>query len=185
MDVGKEAYKRYLNGDKSAMAELIRNYRDGLILYLNTVTGNIGLAEELAEETFVKLGTRRPKDKGSGSFKTWLYTIGRNMAIDCLRRQSKNAHVPIEDVEQSLADAEELEDRIIKDERRIAVHKALDKLNDNYRQVIWLTYFEDLTAKQAAMVMKKNPHAVEVMLSRAKEALRNQLRKDGFEFEDL
>lgn len=185
MDVGSETYKRFLNGDKSAMAELIRNYRDGLILYLNTVTGNIGLAEELAEETFVKLGTRRPKDKGSGSFKTWLYTIARNLAIDCLRRQSKNAHVPIEDVEQSLAEEEELEELMIKDERRIAVHKALDKLNENYRQVIWLTYFEDLTAKQAAEIMKKNPHAVEVMLSRAKEALRNQLRKDGFEFEDL
>ncbi len=185
MDVGSETYKRFLNGDKSAMAELIRNYRDGLILYLNTVTGNIGLAEELAEDTFVKLGTRRPKDKGSGSFKTWLYTIARNMAIDCLRRQSKNVRVPIEDVEQSLADEEELEERMIKDERRIAVHKALEKLNENYRQVLWLTYFEDLTAKQVSEIMQKNPHAVEVMLSRAKEALRNQLRKDGFEYEDL
>ena len=185
MDSGSEAYKRFLGGDKNAMAELIREYRDGLIMYLNTIVRDISLAEELAEETFVKLGTRRPKDKGSGSFKTWLYTIGRNMAIDCLRRQSKNASVPIEDVEQSLAEEEELEELMIKDERRIAVHKALEKLNENYRQVLWLTYFEDLTAKQAAMVMKKNPHAVEVMLSRAKEALRNQLRKDGFEFEDL
>lgn len=185
MDVGKEAYKRFLNGDKSAMAELIRNYRDGLILYLNTVTGDIGLAEELAEETFVRLGTRRPKDKGGSSFKTWLYTIARNLAIDCLRRRSKTTHVPLEDVEQSLAAEEELEELMIKDERRIAVHRALDKLNENYRQVLWLTYFEDLTAKQASEIMQKSPHAVEVMLSRAKETLRNQLRKDGFEFEDL
>lgn len=92
MDVGSEAYRRFLNGDKRAMAELITEYRDGLILYLHTIVDNISLAEELAEETFVKLGTRRSKDKGNGSFKTWLYTIARNMAIDCLRRQSKNAY---------------------------------------------------------------------------------------------
>ena len=185
MDSGSEAYKRFLSGDKNAMAELIENYRDGLIMYLNSIVGNISLAEELAEDTFVRLGTRRPKDKGSGSFKTWLYTIGRNIAIDCMRRQSKNSHIPIEDIEQCLTDEQELEELIIKDERRIAVHKALSRLNDNYRQVIWLVYFDGMTAKQAGAVMKKKPHAVEVMLSRAKNALRIQLGKDGFDIEDI
>ena len=49
MDVGSEAYRRFLNGDKRAMAELITEYRDGLILYLHTIVDNISLAEELAE----------------------------------------------------------------------------------------------------------------------------------------
>ncbi len=184
MDKGSEAYKRYLNGDRNAMAEIITEYRDGLIMYLNTVLRDISLAEDAAEDTFIKLGTRRPRDKGKGSFKTWLYTIGRNIAIDSLRRQPETADLTIEELEQSLADEEELEERIIKDERKIAVHRALEKLSDNYRQIIWLVYFEDLTVKQAAAVMDKKTHAAEMLLSRAKEALRNQLGKDGFDLEN-
>lgn len=185
MDKGSEAYKRYLNGDRNAMAEIITEYRDGLIMYLNTVLRDIGLAEDAAEETFIRLGTRRPKDKGKGSFKTWLYTIGRNIAIDCLRRQPDKTEVTIDELEQSLADEESLEELVIKDERKIAVRKALDKLNENYRQIIWLVYFEDLTVKQAAAVMNKKTHAAEMLLSRAKETLRTQLGKDGFDYEDL
>lgn len=71
------------------MVEIIKEYKDGLIFYLNSIVGNIHTAEELAEDTFVLLGTKKPRDKGTGSFKTWLYTIGRNIAIDSLRRRRK------------------------------------------------------------------------------------------------
>ncbi len=185
MDKGSEAYKRYLKGERGAMAEIIGDYRDGLILYLNTVVGDIHLAEDLAEDTFIKLGTRRPRDKGKGSFKTWLYTIGRNIAIDCLRKQPEKVSVTLEELEQSLADEDSLEELVIKDERRKTVRRTIDKLNASYRQIIWLVYFEDLTVKQAAAVMGKKTHAAEMLLSRAREALRDQLGKDGFDLENL
>ncbi|MBQ5563953.1 MAG: RNA polymerase subunit sigma-24, partial [Clostridia bacterium] len=73
MDNGASSYRRFRNtGDESALIEIIRDYKDGLILYLSSIVGNIRTAEELAEDTFVLLGTKKPKDKGSSSFKTWL-----------------------------------------------------------------------------------------------------------------
>ena len=74
---------------KNGLVEMTREYKDGLIFYLNSIVGNIHTAEELAEDTFVLLGTKKPRDKGIGSFKTWLYTIGRNIAIDSLRHKRR------------------------------------------------------------------------------------------------
>lgn len=70
-DNGASSYRRFRDdGDESGLVEIIRDYKDGLIFYLNSFVGNIYTAEELAEDTFVLLGTKKPKDKGKGSFKT-------------------------------------------------------------------------------------------------------------------
>ena len=91
MDNGACSYRRFReDGDESGLEEIIIEYRDGLIFYLNSFVKNILIAEELAEDTFVLLVTKKPKDKGLGSFKTWLYTIGRNIAINYLKRKDRN-----------------------------------------------------------------------------------------------
>ena len=64
MDKGSLAYRRFLEGDESGLEQIIVSYKDGLILYLNTLVGDIALAEDLAEDTFVRLFTRKPRDKG-------------------------------------------------------------------------------------------------------------------------
>ncbi len=86
MENGASSYRRFLDGDDSGFVEIVRDYKDGLILYLSSFTGDIYLAEELAEDTFVKLGIKKPRFSGRSSFRTWLYAIGRNAAIDRLRR---------------------------------------------------------------------------------------------------
>lgn len=64
MDNGASSYRRFCNeGDDSGLVEIIVNYRDGLILYLNSFVGNIHIAEELAEDTFVLLGTKSRRTK--------------------------------------------------------------------------------------------------------------------------
>ena len=73
MDNGESSYRRFRDeGDESGLAEIIREYRDGLIFYLNGFVGSVHIAEEIAEDTFVLLGTKKPRDKGKGSFNTRL-----------------------------------------------------------------------------------------------------------------
>mgnify|MGYP000136154873 FL=1 len=125
MDNGASSYRRFCNeGDDSGLVEIIVNYRDGLILYLNSFVGNIHIAEELAEDTFVLLGTKKPKDKGTSSFKTWLYTIGRNIAINHLRRRSRFSLVSVDDCSELESEEESLEAAVIKEEQKISVHRG-------------------------------------------------------------
>lgn len=82
MDNGASSYHRFReNGDETGLVEIIRDYKDGLIFFLYGIVNDLYLAEELAEDTFVLLGTKKPRDNKKGSFKTWLYTIGRHIAI--------------------------------------------------------------------------------------------------------
>ena len=63
MDDGESSYRRFLDGDDNGFVEIVRDYKDGLILFLNSFVNNIDVAEELTEETFVKLGIKKPKYK--------------------------------------------------------------------------------------------------------------------------
>ena len=101
MDIGVESYRRFLGGDDTALAELIHEYRDGLILFINRYVNDLHTAEELTEEVFFRLVTKKPGVYEKSSFKTWLYTVGRNEAVSFLRHHK---HVSLDSCEE-LSDA--------------------------------------------------------------------------------
>jgi len=185
MDNGASSYRRFLDGDYKGLEEIVKNYRDGLILYLNGIVGDISVAEELAEETIVKLLTKKPRFSEKYSFKTWLYTIGRNAAIDYLRHNAKVSNMSIEDLENNIQDESNLEKLYIIEERKIIVHKILKKLNPEYRQVLWLLYFGGLSNTETAVVMKKSTRQMKNIVYRAKNALRAEFDKEEFIYEEL
>ena len=104
------------------------------------------------------LGIKKPKDKGKGSFKTWLYTIGRNVAVDYLRRNSKRTEISTEDCPGLVCEEQNIEIAYIKEERKITLHRALGKLKSEYRQILWLVYFEDFSIKQEKDQLPHPPH---------------------------
>ena len=185
MDNGASSYRRFLDGDEAGLIEIIRDYKDGLMLYLNGFVDNIYTAEDMTEETFVKLVVKRPKFSAKSTFKTWLYAIGRNVAIDYTRRLSKTAGRPIEAYHHRLSDEERLERSYLREEQKVMVHQALKKLRPEYRQVLHLIYFEDFYHSQAAAVMGKNKRQIENLVYRAKLSLKSVLENGGFHYEEL
>lgn len=184
MDNGASSYRRFLDGDDKGIAEIVGDYKDGLILYLNGYVNNIFVAEELTEDTFFRLITKKPKFSGKSTFKSWLYAIGRNVAVDYVRHNSKKLNTPIEDMENYLSEEESLEQSYIKEERKITVHRALSELPSDYRTVIWLVYFEGFSSRETATVLKKNERQVKNLLYRAKQSLKSKLEKEGFNYEE-
>ncbi len=185
MDNGAGSYRRFLEGDENGIIEIIRDYKDGLILFLNGFTQNICVAEELMEETFVRLLVKKPKFSPRYSFKTWLYTIGRNTAIDYLRRNSKSVNMTDEEMQNILSEKESIEQAYIREEEKIVVHRAMSKLNSEYRQVLYLMFFEDFSTEQISAVMKKSKRQIGNLIYRAKMSLKSQLEKEGFVYEGL
>ncbi len=182
MDNGARNYRRFLDGYDSGIVEIVEEYKDPLILYLNNYVNNIHTAEELAEDSFFKLMVKKPRFSGKSSFKTWLYAIGRNVAMDHVRRTSKLADELTEDV---IAAEEDLERSYLREEQKIILHRRLAELKPEYREVLYLTYFEEQTNDQAAKIMKKSKRQIEMLVYRAKQSLRNQLEKDGFVYEEF
>lgn len=184
MDNGASSYRRFLEGDNAGMAELIREYKDGLALYLCSITRNICEAEELMEETFVRLAVNKPEYTGKSSFKTWLYTIGRHLAIDYVRRRKWIADIPVHEC-YKLTDEQDLEAIYIREEQKVELRSAMRKLKPDYQQVLWLIYFEEFSNAEAAVIMHKSKRQIENLLYRAKVKLKNELEKGGFRYEGL
>ena len=185
MDNGASSYRRFLDGDDKGIAEIVGEYKDGLILYLNGYVNNIFLAEELTEDTFFLLITKKPRYSGKSAFKSWLYAIGRNVAVDFVRHHSKALHTPIEDMENYWSEEQSLEQSYIKDERKRIVHQLLSELTADYRIVLWLVFFEGFSNKEAAAAMKKSDRQIKNLLYRAKQSLKSKLEKEGFVYEEL
>ncbi len=183
MDKGAKHYERFLCGDKNAIADIITEYRTGLELYLYSVFGDIAVAEEITQETFVKLFTKKPKFRGKSTFKTWLYAIGKNSAVNYMKKSSRNISLDEALTQTAQSDVAALEELYFADERKKAVHRALGKLKKEYKEVLWLTYFEGMSNKESAAVMNKSVHNIHTLLTRARQALKKQLEEDGFDYE--
>lgn len=185
MDNGASSYRRFLDGDDKGIVEIVGDYKDGLILYLNGYVNNIFVAEDLAEDTFFRLIIKKPRYSGKSTFKSWLYAIGRNVAVDFIRHNSKLLNIPIEDMKNYLSEEQNLEQSYIKEDRKIAVHKALSELAPDYRTILWLVFFEEFSRKEVAIIMKKSDRQIKNLLYRAKQSLKSKLEKEGFVYEEL
>lgn len=185
MDNGASSYRRFLSGDDDGIVQIIKDYKDGLMLYINNFVQNIHIAEDLTEDTFVKLIARRPRFSGKSTFKTWLYSIGRNVALDHLRKDAKLPTVSAEEALLLVSDETDVARNYLRTEQKLQVHNALKRLNSQYRQVLYLVFFEDFQKEQVAVVLRKSKKQVENLVYRAKLSLKQELEKEGFAYEDL
>ena len=183
MDNGESSYRRFLAGDNEGMLEIVCEYQTGLTLYLNSYVQNIHEAEDLTEDTFLELMIKRPKYSGKSSFKTWLYTIGRNITAKYLRKQKHLDVVPLE-LQEYLAEEDNIEGNYIKTERNQIVHQALHNLKLEYRQVLFLSFFEEFSISEISVIMKKTEKQIKNLLYNSKIALKSELERSGFDYEE-
>ncbi|MCR5730010.1 MAG: sigma-70 family RNA polymerase sigma factor [Ruminococcus sp.] len=184
MDNGLSSYNRFLSGEKDAIDEIIKNYKDGLVFYLYGITKDMQLAEESAIDAFVKLYVDKPKFKGNGAFKTWIYTIGRNKAYDAMRKLSKMQWENIDDA-YDISDGNDIEENVAENETRNYLRKIVSKLKPEYSQAIYLVFFENFTNDEAAKIMNKSNKQIRDLLYRAKTTLKKELAKEGMGFYGL
>lgn len=175
-DRGAEYYKRFLNGDESAFEEILLDYRQGLMFFINRYVHNVTVAEDIAADVFAEIIFKPKRYNFKVSLKTYLYMIGRSRALDWLRKEPKRSGISFELIarEQS-GEARSLEEAVIANEEKRQLYCAMKQLPQDYQTVLHLVYFEDMKYEEAAAVMKKSVKQVENLVYRAKRALKNAM----------
>jgi len=176
MENGASSYLRFLEGDKTGFAEIIKEYTNGLILFIDTIVDDIHISEDIVNEVFLRLYTDKPKYKKEYSFKTWLYAIGRNKALDYLRKRKRQDCVPIE-TSFYISDKTDIESDYINDEQNRFIHQCIKVLKKEYKDVLFLVYFEELSNDETAKVIGKSSRQVSQLLYCAKKALREEMER--------
>ena len=182
MDKGNQSYQRFMAGDKQGLVEIIELYSDSLAAFINGFVHNESTAEDLMQDTYLELIKKEHHFKGESQFKTWLFKIARNKAIDHIRKNRRI--IPVDDTFVFNAElCESVEQTVVNAEKNKAVRSAMVQINPLYSQVLYLSFFEGMNNAEISLVIGKNKRQVEMLLYRAKESLKKTLEKEGFEYE--
>ena len=173
MENCESSYRRFLAGDEAAFDEILDACKDSLIFFLCRYVKSVAIAEEIAADTFALLIVKPDRYDFSVSLKTWLFTVGRNRALDYLRRQNLRRILPLEEaIELPGSDEDDPEALFLQKERDIALHRAMDRLKPEYQTALHLVYFENLSYEETGRVLKKSRKQIENLVYRGKNALR-------------
>ena len=181
MDNDVNSYERFLQGDTGGLEELVERHNTNLILFIHSFISDLTVCEDLAADTFLELILKKHKFIPRFKFKTWLFKIARNNAVDYLRKHNKHKSVPLEDIDDKLTASYTPEEILLKSERDKQLHRVISTLHSQYKQILHLIYFEDMSYEQAGKVLKKNGKQIKNLVYRAKQSLKIELEKVGFE----
>lgn len=171
-------YQRFLNGDQEALTILVERYANPLILFINTYTKDYHTAEDLMEDCFVELLVKKPAFRGESKFKTFLFQIAKNKALNTINRKKRFIWMSEEDAQHELREEATVLDDLQASEEKRKLYAAIKQIPENYAQAIQLIYFEELTYEEAAEIMGKTKKQIDNYIFRGKKALEKILRKE-------
>ena len=138
------------------------------------------LAEDLAQETFLRAYRRRDSLREQGARTSWLYRIATHVALDRLRQVARRAPLEsdteLDQVDVPEPDSPSLQQTVERDEMSGCVQDYLTRLPDPYRAVILLHDMEELTASEIAQLLDVSLATVKIRLHRARQKLRSALQ---------
>lgn len=173
---------RILEGDRDRFTELVKRYEKRVVNYVYRITHRYEEAHDLAQDIFVKVYLALDRYDSKYQFSTWLFRIAQNAAIDVLRKKTIS-EVPLarpsEDEptkEREFADPGVSPYRALKNKQlSAAIDKAVGNLPPDYRELIQLRHFAELSYEEIATMKKLPLGTVKNKLFRARNLLKEQL----------
>lgn len=174
-------------GDDSAFGYLVEKFRRPIISFMYRMTHNQAIAEELAQEVFLRVYRSRSSYQAEAKFSTWLYRIATNLAVNHARdtrseRTAATVNLDEPDPETGttpdVADAKPtIEADILREERMAAIRKHVMALPERQRVAVLMHKYQGLDYKEIGKVLKLSESATKSLLFRAYETLRERLKE--------
>lgn len=178
--------RRYQGGEEAAFALLMRRHLPGVYNFAARHVGSTGVAEDIAQDAFVRVVERAAEFKHEARFSTWLYAITRNLCIDHLRKMSHRRHPSLDD--GGADDAPPLRDRLPDDSpgasaERMAmsgeigarIAEGLERLPEAQREVFLLREVAELPFPEIAVLTGTSENTVKSRMRYALERLQGWL----------
>ena len=172
-------------GHDAALNDLMERHAAPVFHFLCRMVGNEADANDLAQETFVRVFKSRASFRTEQKFSTWLFTIAANLARNHFRWRSRHPNISLDaentETEQTLgstlpANSPTPKEAALAGERAAAVRAAVKSLPEDLRAAVVLCEWEECSVAEAAAILEATPKAVESRLYRARQLLRERLK---------
>jgi RNA polymerase sigma-70 factor (ECF subfamily) len=163
------------NGDRSAFGELVRHHYQRVVQVVYRMCGDMGLAEDAAQETFIRAWMNLKSYEPTGCLRNWLYRIAVNAALDVLRRKPEEMLKDEEawDIPDQTAGPEIA---LMEKEQRVLLQKSMKSLPEAARSALVLREYGGLSYQEIAGVLNVPVGTVMSRLNYARNHLRKKLR---------
>ena len=163
------------SGNRNAYGELVRHHHPGVINVIYRMCGDVELAEDAAQDAFIRAWLHLPTFRPGTSLRNWLYRIAVNAALDVLRRNTKIADTDLETL--SMPDPQAgPEAALLQKERTVAVQQAILALTDPCRSVLVLREYGGLSYHEIAAALDIPLGTVMSRLNYARHQLKRSLQ---------
>jgi len=175
--------KRFQNGDRQSYNELVFRYKDKILNFLYRFMHDIDLAQDLAQETFLKVYIKKDSYREISKFSTWLYTIASNLAKTELRKIKRRktysiSEISISEREHNYFIDEDNNDKLDDNEAKI-LHQSIFELEQDFRTIIILREIQELSYENISKILKLPLGTVKSRINRGKLKLREILINKG------
>lgn len=153
--------------------DLVIELNRPLTAYLNKMTGNPIEADDLLQETMIRIAKGLSHYEGRSNIKTWAYRIATNTAIDYFRKSKKRRYVEFSETDEYID--EDMEDTIVVQEMNECIRKVVNEMPPDYRAVLLLTNFEGKSIRKVSEICDLSISATKVRVHRAKKRLQEAL----------
>jgi RNA polymerase sigma-70 factor (ECF subfamily) len=177
---------RVAAGDEAGFNYLVGKYHRSMINFLYRMVHNQAVAEELAQEVFLRVYRSRESYRAEAKFTTWLYRIATNLAVNHARdtkheRAAQNVYLDVPDEETGTTpevadDDPNVEQRMLRDERMAGIRKHVMALPERQRTAVLMHKYQGLDYRQIGEVLKLSESATKSLLFRAYQTLRDRLK---------
>lgn len=170
----------YVNGNNKAFDELLRRHQAKLFAYIMRIVSDVDLANDIFQETFVKVITniRQGKYVDTGKFSAWLMRIAHNMIIDHFRQAKAEKTISTDEENSTVLNSADLaessiEDCMVNTQIHDDVRRIIDALPDNQREVLKMRFYQGLSFKEIA---EATGTGINTALGRMRYAILNMKR---------
>ena len=169
----------------SSPEQLVKDLSPPLLSYLRRYVGDFALADDLLQETLIRITRGLPAFEGRSSVKTWAFSIATRVAADHFRKPAHRVRIVDLDETPDLTDsAPSIEQRLVIDEMNACVRKVIDSLPGDYRAALVLHDLERLTAAQVAEICDCSLPTAKIRIFRARLRLRKALEAECILYRD-
>lgn len=183
VDLDTQLMVRVQADDHSSFSQLLSRNRGVVLNYLSRMVSNRAIAEELAQDVFVRVYRSRRRYEPSAKFSTWLYRITTNVALNYFRdekRTNLNISLDVQDAAQLRRQTSDraplVEDRLVREVTAAQVRRAVRSLPPKQRSAVIMHKFHEMDYAQIAKILDCTPAAVKALMFRAYETLRLRLK---------